>query len=196
MQITIDELREAKRFFSQDNITILENQAKEINVAQPNFTATILAMEMHGLSRDKVEDLLESIFVIYYVQTVLRRKKLNTISIGQIAKNIKWFGSFITFYNKDVGELLRPSKASRKQGNPQSDPGVRPGLRWKVVDGWFRRVLLESVRGSRLSSLGHRAGTLRQAGFLHAIGHAGAGGANIRVAGKGVALYEHGLATA
>lgn len=101
MQVTEDEIKIAANFFKQTDISVLEKQAGKINTEQPFFTATILAMEMHGLERIMTEDLLESIFVVYFVYTELRKIKLNTISIGQIAKNIKWFESFIQFYNKE-----------------------------------------------------------------------------------------------
>jgi hypothetical protein len=101
MRLTDDEIRTAEQFFRRSDVAVLENQSRQINTAQPNFAATVLAMEMHGLTRDKEEDILESIFVIYYVHTVLRKKKLNSIGIGQIAKNIKWFESFLNFYNRE-----------------------------------------------------------------------------------------------
>lgn len=101
MKITNDEIIKAEMFFSQNNVDILAAQARRFNKEQPNFTATVRAMEMHGLAIEKVEDLLLSIFVIYYVQTVLKKKRVNTISIGQIAKNIASFESFLNFYNKE-----------------------------------------------------------------------------------------------
>jgi hypothetical protein len=101
MQVTEDEIKIARNFFKQTDISVLEKQAGKINTEQPGFTAAIFAMEMHGLERIMTEDLLESIFVVYYVYTELRKIKLNTIGLDQIAKNIKWFESFIQFYNKE-----------------------------------------------------------------------------------------------
>ena len=64
-------------------------------------TKVVLALEMHGLDRIKVEDLLESIFIIYYAQTELRKKIIRQISVGQIKNNIKWFEEFIKYYNEE-----------------------------------------------------------------------------------------------
>ena len=96
-----EELRTAKDFFSHNEIEVLKAQARKINKSQPNFSAVVLGLEMHGLDRMKVEDLLESIFVVYYAQTELRKKTINQISAGQIKKNVKWFEEFIKYYNKE-----------------------------------------------------------------------------------------------
>ena len=56
---------------------------------------------MHGLDRVKVEDILESIFIVYYAQTELRKKTISQISAGQIKKNVKWFEEFIKYYNEE-----------------------------------------------------------------------------------------------
>lgn len=56
---------------------------------------------MHGLDRSKVEDILESIFVVYYAQTELRQRKIHQISFRQIKENIEWFGEFIRYYNDE-----------------------------------------------------------------------------------------------
>jgi hypothetical protein len=55
-----------------------------------------------GLHIDKVEDLLESIFVIYYVQTKIRKTKIKPISIDQINKNMKWFEDCLKYYYKEI----------------------------------------------------------------------------------------------
>ena len=96
-----EELLTAKDFFTNNNIEVLTAQAIKINKSQPNFTVVVLALEMHGLDRIKVEDLLESIFIVYYVQTELRKKTINQISAGQIKKNVKWFEEFIKYYNEE-----------------------------------------------------------------------------------------------
>jgi hypothetical protein len=101
MSITEEELDKAINFFKQKDIPILENQARKINKKQPNFTAMIYAMEMHGFTREVVEDILETIFVVYYIQTELRKIDTTTISIGQIVKNQQSFAEFITYYNTE-----------------------------------------------------------------------------------------------
>jgi hypothetical protein len=58
-------------------------------------------LEQFGLSRIIVEDLLESIFVIYYIQTALNKKHIPAISSGQVFKNVAWFGQFIEYYNEE-----------------------------------------------------------------------------------------------
>ena len=99
--ISSDELNTAQEFFASNNIATLTAQSIKINKSQPNFTAVVLALEMHGLDRIKVEDLLESIFVVYYAQTELRKKSIRQISVGQIKKNIQWFEEFISYYNEE-----------------------------------------------------------------------------------------------
>lgn len=95
------ELSTAKDFFSRNEVGVLTAQAIKINKSQPNFTAVVLALEMHGLDRIRVEDLLESIFIVYYAQTELRKKTIRQISVGQIKNNIKWFEEFIKYYNEE-----------------------------------------------------------------------------------------------
>ncbi len=101
--LTEKELKESIEFFQQKDINILENQARKINQKQPNFTAMIYAFEMLGYTRDMTEEILESIFVIYYAYTELLKIELNTISAGQISKNQNAFIQFINFYNKEHG---------------------------------------------------------------------------------------------
>jgi len=103
--ISENELKTAIDFFSNNDIEVLTVQSIKINQSQPNFSAVVLALEMHGLDRSKVEDILESIFVVYYAQTELRQRIINQISFGQIKKNIKWFEEFIRYYNdeKQIG---------------------------------------------------------------------------------------------
>lgn len=99
--ISAEELKSAQDFFCSNDIDMLTAQSFKINKAQPNFTAVVLALEVHGLDRLKVEDILESIFVVYFAQTELRKKLIATISHGQIRKNIERFGQFINYYNNE-----------------------------------------------------------------------------------------------
>jgi hypothetical protein len=101
--ISEEELSAAKGFFEHSSIAALTAQSAKINKSQPNFTALVLALEMHGLNRMRVEDLLESIFIVYYVHTELREKTINQISAGQIKKNIKHFEGFVKYYNAEKG---------------------------------------------------------------------------------------------
>lgn len=102
LRISADELKLAQDFFSRNDIDVLTAQSFKINKGQPNFTSIVLALELYGLDRIKVEDLLESIFVVYFAQTELRKKSIATISVGQIKKNIEWFGDFINYYNSET----------------------------------------------------------------------------------------------
>ncbi len=102
--ISVDELKSAQDFFSGSDIDVLTSQSIKINKKQPNFTAVVLALEMLGLNRFKVEDLLESIFVVYFAQTELRKKSIATISSGQVKKNIEKFGEFISYFNDERKE--------------------------------------------------------------------------------------------
>ena len=99
--ISEKELQLAILFFSSNDIEALTAQAIKINQSQPNFSAVVLALERHGLDRIKVEDLLESIFVVYYAQTELRQRKMNRITFKQIKENVKWFGEFISYFNEE-----------------------------------------------------------------------------------------------
>lgn len=103
--ITKDQLETAKQFFRDSSIDVLTDISIKINKEQPNFTAVLLALEMHGLDRNAVEDLLESIFIVYYIQTHLNKKSILTISSGQVVKNINWFGQFIDYYNQEKSDL-------------------------------------------------------------------------------------------
>jgi hypothetical protein len=92
------ELEKARAFFSGDDIAVLRDQSIEINTSQPNFTATVLALEMYGVDRPIVEDLLESIFIVYYAQTELRQRTIKEITVEQIKENIEWFDDFIVYF--------------------------------------------------------------------------------------------------
>jgi len=100
-KITADQIETSKRFFRDSDIATLTAVSRKFNKEQPNFTAVVLALEKHGINRIIVEDLLESIFIIYYVQTYLNKKSIPTISSGQLAKNVTWFGQFIEYYNQE-----------------------------------------------------------------------------------------------
>lgn len=103
--ITKDQLETAKQFFRDSSIDVLTDISIKINKDQPKFTAVLLALEMHGLDRNAVEDLLESIFIVYYIQTHLNKKSIPTISSGQVVKNVNWFGQFINYYNQEKSDL-------------------------------------------------------------------------------------------
>ncbi len=103
--ITKDQLETAKQFFRDSSIDVLTDISIKINKEQPNFTAVLLALKMHGLDRNVVEDLLESIFIVYYIQTHLNKKSILTISSGQVVKNVNWFGQFIDYYNQEKNDL-------------------------------------------------------------------------------------------
>jgi hypothetical protein len=100
-QVLQEEIDEAISFFRNNREDVLADQARKFNEEQPNFTGTVLAMEMHGLARDKVEDLLESLFVVYYVFTVLRKLRIGRIGIGQLKKNIESFAQFLKYYHME-----------------------------------------------------------------------------------------------
>jgi hypothetical protein len=102
--ITKDQLEISKQIFRDSSIDKLTAISTKINKEQPNFTGVLLALEMHGLDRITVEDLLESIFVVYYAQTHLNKKNIPTISIGQVIKNVNWFGQFIDFFNHEKND--------------------------------------------------------------------------------------------
>lgn len=104
-KITTDQIDRAKRFFRDSSIDVLTEVSAKINKDQPNFTAVLLALEMHGLDRNIVEDLLESVFIIYHIQTFLNRQSIPTISSGQVVKNVNWFGQFINYYNQEKSDF-------------------------------------------------------------------------------------------
>jgi len=99
--ITQDDLHKARAFFDYSSIELLTSQSIKINKSQPNFAAVVLALERVGLDRPTIEDLLESIFVIYFAQTSIRGRRIKQISSAEIFKNIKWFESFLEYYNKE-----------------------------------------------------------------------------------------------
>jgi hypothetical protein len=102
--ITKDKLEESKQFFLNNTIDVLTNISIEINTEQPNFTGVLLALEMHGLDIIEVEDLLETIFVIYYAQTRLHKRSIPEITIEEVFKNVSWFEQFIGYYNDEKND--------------------------------------------------------------------------------------------
>lgn len=99
--ITKDQLQISKQIFREGSIDELTRISRRINIEQPNFTRVLLTLETFGLDRIKVEDLLESIFVVYYIQTFLNDKRIHTISSGQIKKCFDSFGQFIKYFNQE-----------------------------------------------------------------------------------------------
>jgi len=99
--ISAKELKTAIDFFSKNDIEVLTAQSIKINKSQPGFSAVVLALERHGLQRSAVEEILESIFVVYYAQTVLKQRIINQITFRQIKENVKWFEEFIKYYNEE-----------------------------------------------------------------------------------------------
>jgi len=98
-KITVEQLEFAKRFFRDSHIDTLTATSSKINREQPNFTAVALAWQKHGLNIISVEDLLETIFIVYYIQTTLNKKSIPTITFGQIVKNVNEFIQFNEYYN-------------------------------------------------------------------------------------------------
>ncbi len=102
--ITKEKLEESKQFFLNNTIDVLTNISIEINTEQPNFTGVLLALEMHGLDIIEVEELLETIFVIYYAQTRLHKRSIAEITIEEVFKNVSWFEQFIGYYNDEKND--------------------------------------------------------------------------------------------
>lgn len=100
-RISSEQLEHAKQFFQDSSVDVLTNVAIKINTEQPEFTGVILALEMHGLDRTIIEDLLESIFVVYYIHTKFNKKIIPLISPEQVINNINQFGQFINYYNQE-----------------------------------------------------------------------------------------------
>jgi hypothetical protein len=81
-------------------------------------------------------------------------------------------------------------------GSPPTEPGAWPGLKLNTVNRRLRRAFPQSVLGNGFCCVSREAGALRQARLLKAIGNAGAGGADIRVAREGIPMFGHRLAAA
>lgn len=99
--ITGEQLEKAEMFFEESSVDVLTDISIRINTEQPNFTAVLLQLEMFGLIQPDVEDLLESVFVVYYAQTVLNRKSIPAISLEEIMENVDRFAQFITNFNQE-----------------------------------------------------------------------------------------------
>ncbi len=102
--VTQREIDTAVKFFSGKDIPILERQAREFNTAQPSFTALVFAWEKDGIPRFITEDILKSIFVVYYVYAKLRGLHIEEISAGRIAKTLESFTAFLQLYTKEKAD--------------------------------------------------------------------------------------------
>jgi len=100
--LTQEELDVAFDFFSQSSIPVLTEVCTSSNIQQPLFSAIIFAWGKFGVPMDRMEELLESIFVIYYAHTEIRKQKLPQISVEVVSKNLLEFQSFIRYYNKET----------------------------------------------------------------------------------------------
>ena len=96
------EIDRAIDYFSQNSIETLTATCTSFNINQPTFSGIVLAWGKFGVPMDRLEDLLESIFVIYYAHTEIRRRKFPQISLEVFSKNLLKFQSFIKLYEKET----------------------------------------------------------------------------------------------
>jgi hypothetical protein len=94
------------------------------------------------------------------------------------------------------GSVSLPDGKNRRLGSLPPEPGARAGLHRDVVNRRFRRAFPKLVLRNGFGWVAREAGALRQARLLHAVGNAGAGGADIWVAREGIPVFGHRLATA
>jgi hypothetical protein len=103
--ISKSQLEAARAVFRDGSTEELTRIAIAINTEQPNFTAVMLALELCGLDRTQVEDMLESIFVVYYAQTRLNKRRLRAVSEAHVFKNSRKFAAFIADYEKKKAQF-------------------------------------------------------------------------------------------
>lgn len=96
--ISHGDLIKAKSFFEKNQISTLEMMARQFNKEQPFFTAAAFAWETMNMPDHAVDELLQSIFEVYYVVRILQSHNINTITEKEIQAGIMLFGEFNAFY--------------------------------------------------------------------------------------------------
>ncbi len=101
MDVAFEELEKAKIIFQTKGPEILGRICFRINKEQPNISSAMLALEANGQTRIQTENLMESLFVIYYLFRNIRENKIKYISEHQIKSNCEKFASLLKMHESE-----------------------------------------------------------------------------------------------
>ena len=97
--ITFEELSLSQQFFRENSIEKLTEVAYAINTEQPVFTRVIFSFEHAGIDVALMEDLMESILIVYYVHTHIRKKRIPEITLEDVMKNMSGYAQFLKHFS-------------------------------------------------------------------------------------------------
>lgn len=100
-----DHLETSIQLFQTGSAVELSKIAFKFNQEQPNFAQVLLSFELNGLDRAIIDDLLESVFVIYYAHAQLNKRNIPPVLMDDLFRNVKGFKEFIQYYNQERNEL-------------------------------------------------------------------------------------------
>jgi len=101
-EISDDEIAKAKRFFKLNPEHVLEKTARQFNTEQPIFTGAAELWQMDGVPIEMVEDMLESLFWIYYVIRHIKKNVPKRITEEDVKDGISAYAAFIAYYNSST----------------------------------------------------------------------------------------------
>jgi hypothetical protein len=100
-EIGVEELAEARLFFEnspQSQLVLIEAKFYE---EQPFFSATGYALQRMHIAQYAVKVLLQSIFEVYYVATIMNGRKIKPIDISDIQAGINLLAELSESYNSN-----------------------------------------------------------------------------------------------
>jgi|ERR1035437_3917756 hypothetical protein len=101
-EISDDEIAKAKSFFKLNPEKILEATARQFNTEQPLFTGAAALWETEGVPIKTVEDMLESLFWIYYVIRYIKKTPQRKITDEAVKNSIDAYAEFIAYFNSST----------------------------------------------------------------------------------------------
>lgn len=129
--ITQQELDKSLQFFRDSTLEVLAEVAYVINIQQPVFTQVIFSFEHAGLDVGIMEDLMESILVVYYVHSHIRKRVIPELTLEDIMGNLGGYAKSLQQF-KESGH------------GAQDDVTGHAYLEDVVVLNYARRLLVQS----------------------------------------------------
>lgn len=131
-----EELNLSLQFFSNNAIDVLTEVAQAINLQQPVFTKVVFSFEHSGIEDGILEDMMESILIVYYVHSYMRKQVIPEITLEDVMGNL--------------GGYAKSLQKFRESGrDTQDDFTAHAYLEDRVVLNYASRLLAKSFQDVR-----------------------------------------------
>ncbi len=101
MFITKKELQKAIDYFENTSTRKLKRKIDSINNRQPVLDQFIVVIGKSNLLWDMIEDIIISIYIIYYAHTEVKKRRFGKIDEGALLENTIAFDKFLLFFLKE-----------------------------------------------------------------------------------------------